>query len=74
MVNMKALCSEAPFRFGKKLSSSGIRTREPLIRYQERLPLGHAVAWDFRSTEGKNLCYSPSLLGLPCTGLVVSFA
>ena len=27
----KALCNEAPFRFGKNLASSGIRTRDPMI-------------------------------------------
>ena len=31
----KALCSEAPFRFGKNLASSGIRTRDPVIRGRE---------------------------------------
>ena len=28
----KALCNEVPFRFGKNLVSSGIRTRDPVIR------------------------------------------
>ena len=32
----KALCNEAPFRFGKNLASSGIRTRDPVIRSRER--------------------------------------
>ena len=27
----KALCNEAPFRFGKNLASSGIRTRDPKV-------------------------------------------
>ena len=40
----KALCNEAPFRFGKNLASSGIRTRDPVIRSRERLPLGHVDA------------------------------
>ena len=35
-VNMKALCNEAPFRFEKNLASSGIRTRDPVIRSRER--------------------------------------
>ena len=33
-VNMKGY--EAPFRFGKNLASSGIRTRDPVIRGRER--------------------------------------
>ena len=32
----KALCNEAPFRFGKNLASSGIQTRDPVIRSRER--------------------------------------
>ena len=32
----KVLCNEAPFRFGKNLASSGIRTRDPVIRSRER--------------------------------------
>ena len=35
-VNMKDLRSEAPFRFGKNLASSGIRTLDPVIRSRER--------------------------------------
>ena len=36
----KALCNEAPFRFGNNLASSEIRTRNPVIRSGERYP-GH---------------------------------
>ena len=32
----KALCNEVPSRFGKNLSSSGIRTRDPVIRSWDR--------------------------------------
>ena len=28
--------NEAPFKFGKNLASSGIRTRDPMIRSRER--------------------------------------
>ena len=32
----KALCNEVPSMFGKNLSSSGIRTRDPVIRSWDR--------------------------------------
>ena len=35
-VNIKALCNEAPLRFGKNLASSGFRTRDHVIRSRER--------------------------------------
>ena len=35
-VNMKGSVHEAPFKFGKNLASSGIRTRDPVIRSRER--------------------------------------
>ena len=35
-MNMKALCNEAPFRFGKNLASSGIQTRDPVNQSRER--------------------------------------
>ena len=31
----KALCNEMPFRFGKNLASSRIRTRDPVIRSRD---------------------------------------
>ena len=36
----QALCNDVPFRFGKNLTSSGIRTRYPVIRSRERQLLG----------------------------------
>ena len=40
----KALCNEAPFRFGKNLASSAIRTRDPWSEVGSANPLGHADA------------------------------
>ena len=53
---------------------AGFEPETPWSEVGSAYPLVHAVARDFRSTEGKNLWYSPSLQGLPCTWLVVSFA
>ena len=32
----KAMCNEAPFRFGENLASSGNQTRNPVIRSRKR--------------------------------------
>ena len=45
----KALCNEAPFRFGKNLASSGIRTRDP--RYPKSGALTARPRGRFDTTE-----------------------
>ena len=52
----KALCNEATFRFGKNLASSGIRTRDPVIRSRE---LSNADASDLKArtwTHSRSRC------------------
>ena len=47
----KALCNEAPFRFGQNLACSGIPTTDPLVRSRERchadasVKIGDAQNW-----------------------------
>ena len=52
----KALCNEVTFRFGKNLASSGIGTRDPVIRSRE---LGNADASDLKArtwTHSRSRC------------------